>query len=115
MTVPFDLMFVLATAAFAWGLSVMTYRWFAIHNGWPMGAWQSRLPSLPQAIGLAVIAVAVVFALARGWGTTLVLPLLGLLCAFGWMVLLKVGAQSALLLGPLAAILVLVGWAVSGI
>ena len=115
MTVPFDLMFVLATAAFAWGLSVVTYRWFAIHNGWPMGAWQAGLPVLPTAIGFAALAVAVVFALARGLGTTLVLPLLGLLCAFGWTALFKVGAQSALLLGPVAAALVLIGWTVGGI
>ena len=115
MTVPFDLMFVLATAAFAWGLSVMTYRWFAIHNDWPMGVWQSRQSTLPQAIGFAVLAVAVVFALARGVGTTLVLPLIGLACALAWTALLKVGAQSALLLGPIAAVLVLIGWASSGV
>ena len=115
MTVPFDLMFVFATAAFAWGLSVMTYRWFAIHNDWPMGAWQSRLSSLPLAIGLAVLAVAVVFALARGWGTTLVLPLVGLVCAFAWTALLRVGAQSALLLGPVAAALVLIGWTIGSV
>jgi hypothetical protein len=112
VTISFDLMFVLATAAFAWGLSVITYRWFAIHNGWPMGAWQAGAPALLTAIGLAVLAVAVVFALARGLGTALVLPLLGLMCAFGWVALLKVGAQSALLLGPVAAILVLIGWIV---
>ncbi len=115
MTVPFDLMFVLATAAFAWGLSVMTYRWLAIRNDWPMGVWQARMPTLPQAIGLAVVAVAVVFALARGVGTALVLPLLGLVCAFGWTALLKVGAQSALLLGPIAAVLVLIGWALGAV
>jgi hypothetical protein len=115
VTVPFDLMFVLATAAFAWGLTVMAYRWVAIHNGWPMGAWHSRLPTLPQAIGLAVVAIAVVFALARGWGTTLVLPLLGVICALGWTMLLKVGAQSALLLGPVAAALVLIGWTIGGV
>lgn len=115
MTVPFDFMFVLATAAFAWGLTVMTYRWFAIQNGWPMGAWYGGLPTLPQVIGFAVIAVAVVFALARGLGTTLVLPLVGIVCALGWTVLLKVGAQSALLLGPAAAALVLIGWTLSGI
>jgi hypothetical protein len=115
VTVPFDLMFVLATAAFAWGLSVMTYRWFAIQNGWPMGAWQSSLPTLAQTIGFAALAVAVVFALARGMGTTLILPLLGIVCALAWTALLKVGAQSALLLGPLAAVLVLVGWAISGV
>ena len=115
VTVPFDFMFVLATAAFAWGLTVMTYRWFAIQNGWPMGAWYGGLPTLPQVIGFAVIAVAVVFALARGLGTTLVLPLVGIVCALGWTVLLKVGAQSALLLGPAAAALVLIGWTLSGI
>jgi hypothetical protein len=115
VTVPFDLMFVLATAAFAWGLSVMTYRWVAIRSGWPMGAWQASQPSIPLAIGLAALAVAVVFALARGVGTTLALPLVGLVCAVGWTAALKVGAQSALLLGPLAAVLVLIGWIVSGI
>lgn len=115
MTVPFDIMFVLAVAAFGWGLSVMTYRWVAIRNGWPMGAWQSQMPELPAMLGLVVIAVAMVFALARGWGTALILPLLGLAIAFGWTALLKVGAQSALLLGPAAAVLVLIGWAVGGI
>ena len=115
MTLPIDLMFVLATAAFAWGLSAMTYRWLAVHNDWAMGAWHARLPTLPRAIGLAALAVAVVFALARGMGTTLVLPLVGLVCAIAWTVLLKVGAQSALLLGPVAAALVLVGWALWGV
>lgn len=115
VTVPLDFMFVLATAAFAWGLSVMTYRWFAIHNGWPMGAGHGRLPALPQAIGLAVITVAVVFALARGLGTTLVLPLVGVACAVAWTALLKVGAQSALLLGPAAAALALIGWTFAGV
>jgi hypothetical protein len=115
VTVPFDLMFVLATAAFAWGLSVMTYRWVAVHNGWPMGAWQADQPKLPRAIGLAALAVAIVFALARGVGTTLALPLAGLVCAVGWTAALKVGAQSALLLGPAAAILVLIGWSAGGI
>ena len=37
---PVDTMFWLATAAFAWGLSLASYRWFAVHNGWPMGEWQ---------------------------------------------------------------------------
>jgi hypothetical protein len=115
VTVPFDLMFLLATAAFAWGLSVMTYRWIARHNSWPMGAWQSQMPELPVMLGLVVIAVAVVFAMARGWGTSIILPLLGLAIAFGWTVLLKVGAQSALLLGPAAAVLLLIGWAAGGI
>ena len=115
MTVPIDLMFVLATAAFAWGLSLATYRWFATHNTWPMGAWQAAQPALPKAIGLVVVAVAVVFALTRGLGTTVVLPLLGVVAGLGWTALLKVGAQSALLFGPAAAALVLIGWSLGAV
>lgn len=114
LTVPIDLMFVLATAAFAWGASLMAYRWFAIHNGWSMGAWQAGLPALPRVIGLLVLAIAMVFALRRGLGTVLVLPLVGLLIAFAWTMILKVGAQSALLLGPIAAVLVMIGWSLGG-
>ncbi len=110
VTVPIDLMFALATAAFAWGLSLATYRWFAIHNGWTMGAWQQSMPALPRVIGVLVLAVATVFALSRGLGTAVALPLAGLLSAFAWTMLLKVGAQSALLLGPAAAAIVLIGW-----
>jgi hypothetical protein len=105
-----DLMFVLATAAFAWGGALVTYRWFAMSNTWPMGIWHAEQPWLPRAIGLGAILVAMVFALARGNGAVLVLPLLGLLIAFCWTGILKVGAQSALLLAPAAAILVLIGW-----
>ena len=43
---PVDPMFVLATAAFALGLSLATYRWFAANSGWPMGEWQAHRPGL---------------------------------------------------------------------
>ena len=105
---PVDIMFVLATAAFAWGLSLATYRWFAVHNGWPMGEWQSHRPGLPIAIGLFAIVFAMLFAMARGGATLLILPLLGVLCAVTWTSLTRVGSQSALLLAP-AALLALLG------
>ena len=47
------LMFVLAVAAFAWGLSLASYRWVALQNSWPMGVWQAERPILPRLIGLA--------------------------------------------------------------
>lgn len=107
---PVDLMFVLATAAFAWGVSLATYRWFAVQNEWPMGEWQAHRPVLPLTIGLVTVAMAVLFALARGDATVLVVPLLGLLCAWIWTAILKVGAQSALLLAPLAVVALMFAW-----
>lgn len=109
-----DAMFAIAIASFAWGLSLATYRWFAVQNGWTMGAWQADRPILPRAIGVAAIVVAMLFALARGFDTALLVLLLGLLGAFCWTGLLRVGAQSALLLAPLAAALVLVAWWLGG-
>ena len=110
-----DAMFVLATAAFAWGLSLATYRWLAMQNGWTMGAWQTAQPLLPRVIGLIAIAAALLFALARGFDTAVLVLLLGLLAAFCWTGLLRVGAQSALIFAPAAAALLLIGWLSGGI
>lgn len=110
---PVDLMFVLATAAFAWGLSLATYRWFAVHNGWPMGEWQAHRPGLPIAIGLFAVLFAVLFALARGGATALIVPLLGVLCALTWTALTRVGAQSALILAPITVLVLLGLWIIA--
>lgn len=110
---PVDAMFVLATAAFAWGLSLATYRLFAHHNSWPMGAWHVERPGLPIAIGVAAVAVAVLFALVRGGATLPVLVLSGIMCALGWTAITRVGSQSALLLAPVAAVALIVAWGVA--
>ena len=107
---PVDPMFWLATAAFAWGLSLASYRWFAIYNDWPMGEWQAHRPGLPIAIGLFSVLFAMMFAFARGGTTALVLPLFGVVCALGWTALMRVGAQSALLFAPLSVIALFVFW-----
>ena len=107
---PVDPMFVLATAAFALGLSLASYRWFAVHNGWPMGEWQAHRPGLPIAIGLFCALLAMLFAMLRGGATVLILPLLGSLCALTWTSLTRVGAQSALLLAPAALVSLLAIW-----
>lgn len=105
-----DPMFILATAAFAFGLSLVTYRWFAVHNGWPMGEWQAHRPGLPIAIGVFSILIAMLFAMARSGPTLLIVPLLGVLCALTWTALTRVGAQSALIFAPAAAILLVLFW-----
>ena len=107
---PVDPMFALATVAFALGLSLATYRWFAVHNGWPMGEWQAHRPGLPIAIGLFCVLMAMLFAVTRGGATVLILPLLGILCALTWTSLTRVGAQSALLLAPAALVGLLLMW-----
>lgn len=97
----------LAVAAFAWGLSLAAYRWIASQNAWPMGVWQAERPVLPRLIGLGAVAVGLVSGAALEGGGLLAVVLLGLVGAFLWIRLLKVGAQSALLLAPAAAALAL--------
>jgi hypothetical protein len=107
---PIDWMFWLAVAAFAWGLSLAMYRWFAIHNGWPMGEWQAHRPGLPIAIGLFSVFFAMLFALARGGTSIYLLPVLGLVGALIWTAVTRVAAQSALLLAPISVVGLLVLW-----
>ena len=107
-----DLGFILAVGALGWGLSLATYRAFAAPHGWPMGAWQTRVPRMPIAIGALCMLLALLFvAGARidgGYGVSGWLILLfGLAWAVFWTGFLRVGAQSALLLAPVAALLLL--------
>lgn len=107
------MVFVLAVAAFAWGLSLASYRWIALQNAWPMGAWQAQRPLLPLLIGLGTIGAALAVAFALGGASVPLVMLLGLIGAFIWVVLFKVGAQSALLLAPSAVVLLLGSWFVA--
>lgn len=105
-----NVMFVVATLAFAFGLNVATYRWFARHNGWPMGEWQAHRPGLAIAVGVLSMVVAMLFALARGDATVLILPLLGGLSALAWTAIARVGSQLALILAPLCVLLLIILW-----
>ena len=109
-----DMGFVLAVVAFGWGLSLATYRVVARHCGWPMGAWQKYRPGLPIGLGALAVLLAVLFALARAYGgywlSAAVIPVFGLAWAIFWAGFLRVGAQSALLLAPIAALLLLLRW-----
>lgn len=110
---PVDHLFLFATAAFAWGVSLATYRWFAVLHGWPMGEWQAHRPMAPIAIGIFAVVMAMLFALARGGATVLTLPFLGILCALAWITLTRVGAQASLLLAPAAIIGLVISWIVA--
>jgi hypothetical protein len=109
-----DLGFVLAVVAFGSGLSLATYRLVATRWGWPMGAWQAQRPALPVLVGLASMLLAGAYAFARGYGGYVVsaslIPAFGGAWAAFWTGYLRVGAQSALLLAPLAALLLIVRW-----
>jgi len=109
-----DVGFVLAVVAFGWGLSLATYRAFATRCGWPMGAWQVDWPALPITLGLLCTLLAGLYAAARGYGghtiSAWAIPVFGLAWAVFWTGFLRVGAQSALLLGPPAAVLLLLRW-----
>jgi len=106
-----DHLFLLAVGALGWGLSLATYRALAKRNGWPMGALQTKLPALPMLLGLLSLTVGLAFAASRGamhggW----VILVFGLALGLFWSGFLRVGAQTALLLAPLAAVVLLLSW-----
>jgi hypothetical protein len=109
-----DVGFILSVMAFGWGLSLASYRAFARHFDWPMGVWQREWPSLPITLGILSMVLAVLFALARGYGgysiSAWAIPLFGLAWAVFWTGFLRVGAQSALFLAPPAGLLLLMRW-----
>ena len=107
-----DHLFLLAIGALGWGASLATYRALAARNGWPMGTLQAQQPAVAVALGVISLGLGIVFAAARGgmqggW----VILLFGLALGVFWTGFLRVGAQTSLLLAPLAAVLLLIGWA----
>ena len=107
-----DHLFLLAIGALGWGASLATYRALAERRGWPMGTLHTERPAAPIALGVVSLGLGIAFAAARGgmhggW----VILLFGLAFGVFWSGFLRVGAQTALLLAPLAAGLLLVGWA----
>jgi hypothetical protein len=109
-----DLGFILAVVAFGLGLSLATYRAVATQSDWPMGEWHHSRPRLPVLIGMGSVLLASAYAFARGSGgyllSAVAIPIFGFGWAGFWTGFLRVGAQSALLLAPLAAALLVVRW-----
>jgi lysylphosphatidylglycerol synthetase-like protein (DUF2156 family) len=112
-----DLAFYLAVGALGWGLSLATYRSVAARYDWPMGHWHRNRPALPILIGLAVLAAALLFTLARGYSNVpgagwnaLVIVVCGVLLALLWTMVLRVASQVSLVLAPVAGALLMVWW-----
>lgn len=111
-----DFGLVFAVVTFGWGLALAVYRPYASSSGWPMGKLQQDWPEAAWWLGVASMALAVAFAIWRaciGYPLSAsVIPLFGAAWALFWIGFLRVGAQSALLLAPLGALLLLLRWLV---
>lgn len=106
-----DTLALLAIGAFGWGLSLATYRFFAQQYGWPMGDLQWEAPHVPAILGIFALGAGLLFAAARGSSEGgVVIVLFGALLSLFWTGFLRVGAQTALFLAPLASALLLVAW-----
>lgn len=110
-----DLPFFAAALAFGWGLSLATYRIFAVRNDWPMGELHANKPLVPVLLGVFALAIAFLFAAFRaatpatemgGWW---ILPA-GLLWAFFWTGFMRVGSQASLFLAPIATFVLVTAW-----
>lgn len=109
-----DGLFLLALAAIGLGLSLATFRLFAVYFDWPLGALQADQPVIPISLGVSAVLSGLAFAAVRsadegGW----IILGCGLLLAVFWTGFLRVGSQISLFLAPLAAVFLLVGWLAS--
>lgn len=109
-----DFGLLLAVLTLGWGIVIAFYRSIAEAIRWPMGAPQRRYPHFSRAVGGACVAFAVAFVVWRiiaGYPlSALMILVFGLAWAAFWLGFLRVAAQSALLLAPVAAALLLWRW-----
>ena len=106
-----DLLFILAAVAIGLGLSLATYRIFAVQNEWPMGELHAERPLVPILLGVFALVIGFLFAAARGpefGGWWIILA--GVLFAVFWTGFMRVAGQIALFLVPIATVLLLLGW-----
>lgn len=110
-----DIPFFAAALALGWGLSLATYRIFAVRNDWPMGELHANKPLVPVLLGVFALAIAFLFAAFRaatpatalgGWW---ILPT-GLVWAFFWTGFMRVGSQASLFLAPAATVVLVLAW-----
>lgn len=109
-----DFGLLLAVLTLGWGIVVAAYRPIAEAISWPMGTPQRRHPYLARLLGVACVACAVAFVLWRvvaGYPlSALMILVFGIAWAAFWLGFFRVAAQSALLLAPAAAALLLWRW-----
>lgn len=108
---PIDPLFILAAAAIGFGLSLATYRIFAVQNEWPMGELHAEKPLVPILLGVFAMIIGLLFAAARGpefGGWWIVLA--GGLFAIFWTGFMRVAGQISLFLAPIITGVLLMGW-----
>jgi len=106
-----DVLFLLAAAAIGLGLSLATYRIFAVQNEWPMGELQRNKPLVPILLGVFALVIGFLFAAARGpeFGGWWIIGA-GVVFAVFWTGFMRVAGQISLVLAPAATVLLLLGW-----
>ncbi len=110
-----DLGFILAVVAFGSGLSLATYRAFAgrlrlAHGRLAAGAAGAADLGRHRALSCWPLLTHCRAAMAAMSLSASAIPVFGVAWAVFWTGFLRVGAQSALLLAPLAAALLVVRW-----
>lgn len=109
-----DFGLLLAVLTLGWGIVIATYRTIAEAISWPMGTPQRRHPHAARLVGILCVACAVAFVVWRivaGYPlSALMILVFGIAWAAFWLGFLRVAAQSALLLAPVAALLLLWRW-----
>ena len=106
-----DTLALLAIGAFGWGLSLLSYSYFALQYGWPMGMIQADLPQVPVILGIVTLLTGLLFAAMRGTADGGgIIVLFGAPLALFWTGFLRVGAQTSLVLAPVAAAFLLLGF-----
>ena len=111
-----DFLFVAAFITLGFGVSLATYRIFALRNDWPMGELHANKPLVPILLGaflrcdrLPVCGSAAVGAPTGdfdGWW----IILFGFIWGFVWTGMMRVGSQISLFLAPLATLILMMSW-----
>ena len=106
-----DWLFIFAAMACGFGLSLATYRIFAVQNEWPMGELHMNRPLIPILIGVFALVIGFLFAAARGpeFGGWWII-IFGVLFAVFWTGFMRVSSQLSLFLAPTVTVLLLLGW-----
>lgn len=95
------LMFSVPTVIFACGAAMLSYRFFAEYQRWPIGKFRYR-SHLPGILGTALMLVATVYASSLGWIHVTLAILGGFAVSHLYMHVFRMWVETALL-GPLAA------------
>jgi hypothetical protein len=94
---------VVLTAILACGAALLSYRFYAVYRGWPLGEFSYR-PHLPGILGIALMVFAILFASSLGWPHVIVAVLGGFAVSHLYVHVFRMSVEAALL-GPVLAVL----------